>query len=471
MKCLISEMDRNILMNSNFLKATPELGEIYKLLTNSKHLEDSDVDNQALRMKIKRQVSEWVHASLGEWKVENTKSPHLVSEAEKREAKFRCAFCNSKLTRTVMFLYNESNNREIILGSDCAKKVDSPEFMISEHIAKNSVQLGRLEHLETIYTQLEDCIKRGQARNKGLEFITSKRLDDAFDKNFETLERAVKRYLKTGFFIGTAKKIPTYIVKFKHIVDRVDQFEKNAKLEPQLYLSKYTVMDENRINPDGIITIISEVKENGGKISTEVASQLFNFNFLETVGIKYQRNTLLSKYRVSATNDGEFLIVLSLKNMIYDFNVGSKYLIKQIGYPIISGETADIGTKIREHLIPSNETSQRFLIDFERNILPRNNYREYIVTSQKVWKNSVNKYKTDWLQENYGNRLFYKTPDDGKIVEFNRNNVVQMMLNYKMDMVCDLNSSELIKVTDSAFKNEDELSQNIRTSFDSEQMF
>ncbi|WP_225353225.1 hypothetical protein, partial [Secundilactobacillus paracollinoides] len=73
--------------------------------------------------------------------------------------------------------------------------------------------------------------------------------------------------------------------------------------------------------------------------------------------------------------------------------------------------------------------------------------------------------------ENYGNRLFYKTPDDGKIVEFNRNNVVQMMLNYKMDMVCDLNSSELIKVTDSAFKNEDELSQNIRTSFDSEQMF
>lgn len=433
---------------------------------NNKRVDETLVTDPERRHDIQRRINSWLRVSLGEWRVDKTRSPHDLTVTEKNNRDYQCAFCHANLTATAYYVDNRINGVSIVLGSDCVKRLSNPEFMGNSHIAKTSEQLVRYEHLVAKYPEVEIIMRAGRNRVEEVNFVVSHRLIVDFGKAYKKVNASVSVYKRTGSFTGKAKELSQNISKYSNTWSRIERFQDKAEKNSVAYLDQDIILNEKRLDKGNAEEVIRSVQKNQGKINTEVASKIRNFPFLEKVASVYRDDTALKLMNISAVDNGTMHLILNLRAKKYGFYSPSNLLVRYIGFPLVEQKTlevADIVKHLNDVLEPDSQANGELIKDAVR-FIESKGIHELFITSNKVWKKPTTQ-QNDWLSERYKARHFF-VDEDGNVTELKRENLIDLAKNIVLGLQEDRNISRTLENMLVGNLTEKALYQSIQTSFD-----
>lgn len=189
-KLLITNYERNVLINSYLLKNTPELDDIRRLLVHNKHISEADVSTEVAR-RIKKHKADWLRVTYLDLTKDKSRSPYYVKNGEK----FTCYFCNKPLTSKAYFV-TDKDDKVFQVGSECVKKIANPEFMINSQLAKNSREQKRLEKLQANYPEAIEVAKYNVLAIRYMfKLVLSKKELDKLQNIVKKCHNIVRRYI------------------------------------------------------------------------------------------------------------------------------------------------------------------------------------------------------------------------------------------------------------------------------------
>ncbi|MDT7019419.1 hypothetical protein RIN67_02515 [Levilactobacillus namurensis] len=332
-RLLITESDGNILRASNFLRNSEELQDIYTLIINNKRVADDITITSEQRHKIQVRLNEWIRISLGEWRIDYTRSPHELTQDDRKKESFRCEFCGKKLSAILYYVVNQENEKIITVGSECVKKLENPEFMGSAHFNKTAGELNRYERLVKSHPEADMVIRNGSKWAEERQFVIPRRLSNRFTMAYKNSKRAISRYTHTGSYTGKAAELSQWLAKYRKSQKRINEFESMANVHPEFYLSRDTIRNEERLDLQNTKEIISAVMNDGGILQTNVASQIQNFSYLRLVAKVYSENPELGMFHIMANDNGSFYLTFELGENRYGFYSPSATIIENLGFP------------------------------------------------------------------------------------------------------------------------------------------
>lgn len=454
------------------MKSSKELEDVFKLINNKRVVSESDVPNVKRRNDIQHRINQWIKVSLGEWHINSSNSPYNIKTDENHKEKYRCKFCNAPLTSVMYYAVNNKSGQVITLGSECVKKLGTPEFMASQKVAKNSNEQRRYEQLLKKYPDVDKILGYGKFNVNDCSFLVPKSLEDALKRAYKSVKEANALYLRKGKYVGKSRNIHEYTEIYNGILAQIDSFEAEAERKPYNYLSKDIVQNENRLGNDKIEIIVHDVRENEGILNTRTAQDIIDLPFLKEVAEKYNEYEDLKNLRISANTNSEFHIFLRIDNHDYGFLIQSKKLIATLGYPIPIQRKNVIFlliNSLKSALRPDGNSSEKLLIESKEYLLTFDQMHNFDLGKQNIWINGINSEKSDWISEKYKDVVFFEK--DKLVYYTNKSVLIDLAKNKRLKLKTE---EEIKKDVKNAFDNpilKNELFRNIRESYEMEKSF
>ena len=238
-KLLITNYERNVLVDSYLLKNTPELSDIRNLLLLNTHISVNDVSPKMAK-RIRENKGEWLRVTYSDFKKDKSKSPYYVKKAER----FKCYFCNKPLTFQAYFV-SDRDGRVFQVGSDCVKKIANPEFMINSQIAKTPEEQRRLEKLKANYSNAVEISEyKIDAIKLLFKLVIGKKELDKLHKIVKKCRDIVRKYI-SGKIRGTGDLTlyATNFNKYKEKLIKIHMDEMDTPLRlPTYILTNMTIV-------------------------------------------------------------------------------------------------------------------------------------------------------------------------------------------------------------------------------------
>ncbi|WP_125713610.1 hypothetical protein [Companilactobacillus kedongensis] len=470
-KLLITEEEANILLVSKFISESEELNYVYNLLNKYNRLEDGIIKDNTKSLEIKRRVNDWVRVSLGEWHVDNTRSPHEITNDEKNSHKFKCAFCKRNLKSEVYFASNRLGNT-ITLGSSCVRKLGDNEFMASAHIANGDKEQLRYEHLIKRYPHIEDVMNDG--RNKALsgEYIASQKLVDMFRAKYDSLKKYTRSYLRSGKFDRKSRNIQNDLNDYYKVCSMIKDYQKECTVNPNFHLDKETISNEQRIDKEKTDRIIKKVRENNGIITNNLASNIINVPYLEKVSEVYSHVDVISNLKITVVNNGLFSIIFIIDSTPYKFRVSSLKIVNLFGFPYLNTEIPsglNVAKSIGDSFEPDDSTKLKLFEDSIQILSDNLDLSKLSFDTNEVW-NNVSSRQGNWFDKKYGENTIFKNKS-GNVLLISQKDMINLAMWTKLELKSIKEVAEFVSSKSAQFNSKDELFNDIRNSYDIFQSF
>ncbi|KRK64635.1 hypothetical protein FC72_GL002043 [Companilactobacillus tucceti DSM 20183] len=471
-KLLITEVEANILRVSNFIGKPGELGYVYNLLKKHNNIYENDVKDESRILEIKHRVNDWVRVSLGEWRVDNTRSPYEIKNKEKDGHQFKCAFCNRNLKSIVYYASNRTDGRYITLGSSCVQKLGDNEFMASAHVANNDREQSRYEHLIKKYPRIEYVMNAG--RNKILleKYVLPQELINRFWGDFDLLKRYVRSYLKIGSFTRESRKMQEKLNNYNKTCKLIEEYQNKCMDKPNFHLDKDTVHNEEKINKEKIKEIKKEVEKNNGIMRTDLAANMMSVPYLDRIKRTYDHNENISSLNITVVDNGLFNVTFKIDSISYKFNVSSKRIISLFGFPQLNDEVPsglNIAKAIGNHFEPDESTKFKLLEDSIIILGSEMELTQLSFGAANIWNNS-SRQQENWFKDEYGKYIIFK---DGSnvLTLLDSKDMIEIALWYELKLKEMKEIMEFIKYKSIKYSSKKELIDGIKNSYDVSQSF
>ena len=412
-KLLITNYERNVLVDSYLLKNTPELSDIRNLLLLNTHISVNDVSPKMAK-RIRENKGEWLRVTYSDFKKDKSKSPYYVKKAER----FKCYFCNKPLTFQAYFV-SDRDGRVFQVGSDCVKKIANPEFMINSQIAKTPEEQRRLEKLKANYSNAVEISEyKIDAIKLLFKLVIGKKELDKLHKIVKKCRDIVRKYI-SGKIRGTGDLTlyATDFNKYKEKLIKIHMDEMDTPLRlPTYILTNMTIVGQN----SEAKKIYDNVSNNKGVVSNEVAIKIRDVEFLNWCLSHMLKFYGYKENKVTVSKYGEFNILVVKNRNNYWYKVDSATMLEVANYPKIKELSRKRIPLLKKGMTPIFETRNKLIADFV-SLLRQNKFNTY---SPDLTRLSDINYKK------YSNNIYVKL-NKGNLAIFSINDILnEIMLDY-----------------------------------------
>lgn len=374
MTTIIELKDRNLFVNSNYLKNNPEYVEYYQMLIINKNLDDTDVTNTQMDT-IKKNIAYWINLSIEEWKADY-KKPILVKNGENGH----CDLCNQGGLKTKYKITNKYNGNSMFIGGNCVDKFS--EIREAKKIAKNVEQVERLEILRKGFDHVDDVLlddKYFIDRQKivlpivmeSSYFDVKNELENIFFRFIRNKKKPDKKSTKSLIFIYSKTK--------KEIINFVKQNSHNKNY----FLNRYK--EELLTQQDDAQVIINEIQNNQGVVSPRIAAKIKIPSYLNSQIKRLAFKVDDPNVKIKSAVFGKFIVKIIRFNEEYTLSISSEVLLQKF----LSKKTINwdlFFLKYNDYFEPMNEETNERLFFLGR---------EYLSNKLEPTNINVNALKTD----------------------------------------------------------------------------
>lgn len=147
---LLENKYRKLLLFSEIMRNNEERSKYIPYLKRTIDLEKEELPKKVTR-DFKRFKLDWIKQAMSEWNYKKGRHEYPVSERFPNE-EVRCQLCNTPLTRTVVFVVNLKNGRELHIGTNCVANVLSQNVITRNQYS--GIAYERYERLEKKYPSI-----------------------------------------------------------------------------------------------------------------------------------------------------------------------------------------------------------------------------------------------------------------------------------------------------------------------------
>jgi len=423
---VIDKKERNLLINSVYLRKSKNLREILTLLEKSESV-DSKMISSGLKEQIYSNKPLWLDMSRAEWKLRKI-NPKLTNKSLDKSKWKRCSLCYTK-NKHEYYIVNKSTKKELNIGGECVKKFLGDEIgSISKHVLKNPKAAILYEELQNEYPIVQKILFDDKTYLQNSNFVLPTLLKTSFTKIRKKMQKTLNNYLS-----GKAKNLDktmfeSYLKEYELIKNEIETFifksESNNWSCPKK-LSK----EIERIQSDSSGHIIQSIESNSGLISFSIAPEIRVPIFLNTFMVEF--NKIPHKLiKIIDYGIGTIKFEYSEDQLSYVFSVSSSVFISFFSKEVFSIRAINELDFVRDfnvHFEPDDRRTIALLeqtaeVEIER----KYDFREFEINYKTLFNKDP---KTDYKYEQRMDRLanvtnnitFYQKFGDNKVYVFDRN--------------------------------------------------
>lgn len=319
MATVIELKDRNLFVNSNYLKNNPSYVEYYRMLLNNKNLNEEDLTSDEIET-IKRNIAYWINLSIEEWKADY-KKPIIVKKAEDGH----CDLCNQGGLKTKYKIINKYNGNTMFIGGNCVDKFS--EIREAKKIARNIEQVERLEILRKRFKCVDEVLLDDKYFIDRQKIVLPKTMEDRYSNVKVELEDRFIKFIRNNKN-PNKKDTNNMILVYEKRKREILKFVKKNEYNPRYLFSSYK--EELLKQQDEAQLIINEIQNNEGVVSSSIAAKIKIPSYLES-----QIKRLTSKIndpnvKVKSAVFGKFIIGITRFNEEYTFSVNSETVLRAL---------------------------------------------------------------------------------------------------------------------------------------------
>lgn len=319
MGTIIELKDRNLFVNSDYLKNNPEYVEYYQMLIESKNIDDTDVTS-IQKNTIKKNIAYWINLSIGEWKADY-KKPILVKKGEDGH----CDLCNQGGLKTKYKITNKYNGNTMFIGGNCVDKFS--EIREAKRIAKNVEQVERLEILRKRFGHVDAVLLDDKYYIEGQKILISKGMESSYYEAKNELENIFFQFIRNKKEPNKKKTknlISVYLKIKKEVSNFVKQNEHNKHYLPSRY------KEELLSQQDDAQVIINDIQNNQGIVSPRIAAKIKIPSYLKSQIKRLAIKIDDPNVNLISAVFGKFILKITRFNEEYTFSVSSEILLKEL---------------------------------------------------------------------------------------------------------------------------------------------
>lgn len=403
-KLLITNYERNVLINSYLLKNTPELDDIRRLLVHNKHISENDVSTEMAR-RIKKHKADWLRVTYLDLTKDKSRSSYYVKNGEK----FTCYFCNKPLTSKAYFV-TDKDDKVFQVGSECVKKIANPEFMINSQLAKNSREQKRLEKLQANYPEAIEVAKYNVLAIRYMfKLVLSKKELDKLQNIVKKCHNIVRRYI-SGKGSGTGD-LSLYTKEFNRYKNwlmnyHTDNLDTPSRFPTSILTNMIITGQKDEANK-----IYDNVSKSDGIFTNDIAIKIKNEEFLNWCLSNMLRFDGYEKHKITVSKFGEFNMVVGKRRNNYWYKVDSSIMLRMANYPKIKPLSVERLSLLKDGMIPTPETRKKLIADFIL-LLNNNKFHIYHPNLKRLSDRNYRKYSNNiYVYSNKGDLAIFSIDD------------------------------------------------------------
>ncbi|MBA1435196.1 hypothetical protein [Bombilactobacillus bombi] len=356
-----------------------------------------DLNKEKLPEKVTRDFKrfklDWIKQAMSEWAYKKGKHEYQVLERFPNE-EVHCQLCNAPLTKTVVFVVNLENGRELHIGTDCVANVLSQNVITRNQYS--GIAYERYERLEKKYPSIlefNNNIHPSKTAKYELSAVLLKKETQLFRK----IKKVIDEYCKQGIYHESEfKEIKNEIVEYQ---DNVNAFVNRNGAERGLSFKLKNRMQQNH-NPK-LNEIKRIVHKSKGILTTEAAMLIEDSKYLDEYAEKVNINGLHNQLSLFQHRQG---ITFAMGLDIYKWKVCLEFpsmtVIKYFTAPDPAVTALGIKNIIRASytIKPSGEEDETTLFLAGSELLKKKNLNIYR-PSFKLFMNYVKKRESHFSSE------------------------------------------------------------------------
>lgn len=380
----MQEKDANMMLKSEFMKATPDLNRILGYIRDDQQLENLPVAEQ-YSISINRH--EWLKQCMSEWRRHKQKFELSIKKdyAGKNQ---KCNLCNTTLKKSVFHVYNIKNKNELFIGSDCCGHV------LNEDPALRTTLTGkrywRDKEFKRDFKELDNLMYH--LPSDGSKFEVTKDILDFEHRLRSDIKKVYKNYLEGSILQSNLDVLNEKIERLGRMIknndvkmENLDGLSRDLLYRLEIKQSKSDVSRVRRI-----------VQENKGLLNTDSASIIKDTIFLKGYVDELNMRSSQFENKISIFKlgiNGTIAVIFIFNNIYVELTYSSNDVIETFGYPVRFITDENINSLIQQQSVPFDEESKMNLSKYgirklgnegwNRYSLEYNNFANYVKDREK----------------------------------------------------------------------------------------